>query len=138
MIVSRIDAAGALGLLQAATETGEIDEVCDRLGVALLGLFGSAARGEAGPNSDLDVCVSFAGEPAELAVIDELKRITHFEQIDLAVIDGANPVIRARAMTGIGLYEDEAHRWATAQMAALGEYPDTAKLRALDLKALAE
>lgn len=29
------------------------------LGVKRLGIFGSAARGEAGPHSDVDICVSF-------------------------------------------------------------------------------
>jgi predicted nucleotidyltransferase len=37
-----------------------LSELCRRWGVLELALFGSAARGEAGPESDVDVLVTFA------------------------------------------------------------------------------
>lgn len=54
------------------------------------------------------------------------------------MIDGAEPLLRARAFTGVGLYEHERGAWAIEQMAALAEARDTAWLRRLDLQALAE
>jgi uncharacterized protein len=44
----------------------------DRLGVASLAVFGSVARGEAGPESDIDILVEFRGE-ATLARFMDLK-----------------------------------------------------------------
>ncbi|HZD18509.1 MAG TPA: type II toxin-antitoxin system prevent-host-death family antitoxin [Actinomycetota bacterium] len=41
----------------------EIARVCDDRGVTRLVLFGSAARGEAGPSSDLDLLVGFRPMP---------------------------------------------------------------------------
>ena len=37
------------------------DEMCQRFGVRELAIFGSVARGEARPDSDLDVLVDFEG-----------------------------------------------------------------------------
>jgi uncharacterized protein len=37
-----------------------LEDVCRRYSVQELSLFGSAARGEAGPESDLDIMVDFA------------------------------------------------------------------------------
>lgn len=130
----------AEGLL-AASGSGELDRICERRRVALLGLFGSAARGVRGADTapeDLDVAVSFAGEPDELGLLDDLVRLTHFDRVDLAVIDGANPVLRAEALVGVALYESAPGAYATAQMAALAERRDTEWLRRLDLEALAE
>jgi len=42
--------------------------ICDRFGVRRLDLFGSYARGEQQPDSDIDFCVSFSDlPPAEYA-----------------------------------------------------------------------
>lgn len=42
----------------------------DRLGVASLALFGSAARDQLGPTSDIDILVRFAGRPTFDAFMD--------------------------------------------------------------------
>lgn len=39
----------------------QLDEIRDRFGVRSLAVFGSAARGELGPDSDVDVLVEFQG-----------------------------------------------------------------------------
>ena len=57
-------------------------------------------------------------------------------QIDILVLDRADPVARARGLTGVGLFEAEPGLWATTQMAALAEARDTDHLRELDLAAL--
>ncbi|MGH9213384.1 MAG: nucleotidyltransferase family protein [Acidimicrobiales bacterium] len=136
------DPMAALDRLLAATSRGEIDTICERHRVELLGVFGSAVRHHYGHNArpprDLDVAVSFAGSHRPiLELLDDLVAITDYDGIDLAVLDGANPVLRAEALTGIGLYERTGGAWATAQMAALAERRDTAHLRRLDLQALA-
>lgn len=130
----------ALDRLRAAAASGELDRVCERRGVRLLGVFGSAARRAHDPTapapSDLDVSVAFVGRPALLELLDDLVRITDDDNIDLLPLDDAEPVARAAGFTGIGLYERVAGDWAESQMAALAERRDTEHLRRLDLDAL--
>jgi predicted nucleotidyltransferase len=140
-VVTGNDPMVALERLQHAARSGDLDVLCSRLGVRLLGVFGSAARRArdhlAPAPRDLDVSVSFIGPPRELELLGELTRLTGCDLIDLAVLDGAHPLLRAAGFVGVGLYEHEAGAWATAQMAALAEYRDTAHLRRLDIEALA-
>lgn len=130
-------AAEAAGRLLAAADSGELDEICRTRGVRLLGLFGSAARptGAASAN-DVDVAVSWNGPPDELGLIDDLVVLTGFDAIDLAVIDRADPLLRANALVGKPLFESEPGLYAVTQMAALAEERDTRWLRDLDLEAL--
>lgn len=130
-----VDPAVALARLRVAAEDGTIDEISERRGVRLLAVFGSALRSsDAG---DIDVAVSFMADPDVLGLIDDLTTLTGYERFDVAVIDGADPVIRARGLTGLGLYESEKGLFATEQMAALAEEWDTRWLRRLSLRALA-
>lgn len=121
----------------AAADSGELDNLCRLLGVRLLGLFGTAARDGAKEPNDLDVAVSFRGAPDVLGLIDALTRVSGCDRVDLALLDDAGPVLRAEALVGTPLYEDEPGAYAIAQMAALAERRDTAWLRALQLDLLA-
>ncbi|MFY8208502.1 MAG: nucleotidyltransferase family protein, partial [Caulobacter sp.] len=47
---------------EALTKLRAAKPLLDRYGVARVGVFGSTARGEAGPDSDVDVLVEFAPE----------------------------------------------------------------------------
>lgn len=129
------EATAALATLRSAADDGTLDEICERHGVRLLSAFGSALTL---PNpGDLDLAVGFRGQRRNLlALIDELIQLTGFDRLDVAVLDGANPVLRARALSGLGLYEHTAGVFATEQMAALAEARDTAWLRRLDLETL--
>lgn len=133
---ARHPAIAARQRLVHAAETGGLDETCSGLGVRLLGVFGSAVRDDASPR-DLDVSVSFRDEPRVLELVDAVTRLTGYDRVDVAVIDRADPVLRAEALVGVPLYEDEPGAWATAQMAALAERRDTAWMRALELERLA-
>lgn len=131
-----IGAVEALGRLEAAASSGVLAQVCARLGVRLLGVFGSATRGRHDA-SDLDVAVWFSGPPRLVELVDALVSLTGFDAIDVTVLNDADPVIRAEAMCGPGLFEAEAGAWATAQMAAVVERWDTARIRQLDLRRMA-
>jgi predicted nucleotidyltransferase len=136
------DPVTGVARLLAAADDGRLDALCERLGVRLLGVFGSAARAHRGltpeerPPRDLDVAVSFAGPPRLLDLIDALTEMTDCDTVDVAVIDGATPVLRAEALVGIPLFEATRGDYAVTQMAALAERRDTAHLRRLDLDAL--
>jgi len=47
-------------------------------------LFGSQARGEAGPGSDIDLCLALAGSPSREAAAR--KRLDYLSQTDLDVV----------------------------------------------------
>lgn len=130
--------SAALDRLRQAAADGVLDGICERHGVRLLGAFGSAVAWDRHERaSDLDVAVSLRSEPDVVGLLDELVQLTGCDLIDLVVIDGAPPLLRAEALTGVPLFEAERGAFATAQMAALAERRDTAWLRQLDLDALA-
>ena len=135
------DARAALQMLVKAAGDGRLDELCDRLGVRVLGAFGSAVspattdQGAIDPG-DLDIAVGFRGARRELELIDGLVALTGYDGIDLLDVDRANPVVRAEALTGVPLYQDANRVFATEQMAAVAERFDTEWLRELDLRTL--
>lgn len=133
----------ALARLLEATGDGRLDELCERRGVALLSAFGSATVAAEGDGAeqepaDLDIGVSFGEAPDLLGLLDDLVVLTGFDGVDLVPLDGAGPVLRSEALTGLPLFESVAGAFARAQMAALAERWDTAWLRRLDLEAMAE
>ena len=146
MAVPGADPLSGVERLLAAAEDGRLDVLADRFGLRLLGVFGSAARAHRFPGRadrpprDLDVAVSFTGDrdgpPPLVELVDALVELTGCDAVDVAVIDGASPVLRAEALVGLPLYERTAGDYAVTQMAALAERRDTAHLRRLDLAAL--
>ncbi|MCX7620863.1 MAG: hypothetical protein N2037_08490 [Acidimicrobiales bacterium] len=104
----------------------------------MLGVFGSAIANDGDPN-DLDVALGFLGEPHLLELLDGPVELSGYDRIDLAVLDGADPVLRSEALCGIPLYQLYQYQpsvFATEQMAALAERRDTEWLRRLDLEAM--
>jgi hypothetical protein len=76
----------------------ELDEICRRRGVRRLELFGSAARDDFTPASDLDFLVEFSGGPSltDYLGLREYLKLLFGREVDL-VMPGAvrNPYIRA-------------------------------------------
>jgi predicted nucleotidyltransferase len=83
-------------VLDALSEkSGDIRE---RFGVLSLRLFGSVARGEAAPGSDIDVLVDFGGPPT----FDQYMDLKFFledllqAKVDLVTVSGLRPRLRPR------------------------------------------
>jgi predicted nucleotidyltransferase len=134
-----ISARAAAAELFAARADGRLDEMCRHHRVRVLGIFGSSARPGRTYPEDVDVAVGFLEHDGPVvALLGSLVDLVNCDCIDLVRVDGTEPLLRARAFAGVGLYEHEQGRWATEQMAALAEARDTAWLRRLDLEALAE
>jgi uncharacterized protein len=78
-------------------------ELVAKFGVLHLDLFGSFARGEASPGSDVDLLVTFQGEPtfaAYMGLKEELEgRLGR--AVDLATPRGLKPRIRERVLKGL-------------------------------------
>lgn len=129
----------ALERLVAAADDGRLDVVARRHGLALVTVFGSAAR-EVRTAHDLDVAVLFSRRAAgaELAVLEDLVDLSGTERVDLMVMDDAGPVARFNGLAGAQpLWQDAPGRWGTTQMAAASEVFDTEWLRRAALERMA-
>lgn len=77
-------------------KTEKLAEICSKHDVAMLGIFGSAARGEAGENSDIDLLVKFSKKKGLLALV-RLERILSEmlgRKVELLTEAGLSPYIR--------------------------------------------
>ena len=80
----------------------EIAEICRRHHVSELSLFGSAARGEMRPDSDVDLLVDFlpGARPGLLGLSAMMRELTTLlgRRVDLAVKPALKPLIRAAVL----------------------------------------
>jgi predicted nucleotidyltransferase len=131
--------ADALAALRGAERSGELGRLADDLGLALIVVFGSAARSE--PDArDLDVAV--AARPGSrvdpLAVVNALVDLTRFDGVDVMDLDRAGPVARQQALVpGEPLYEFDPGAFVTEQLRASGERLSTEWMRRRSLERLA-
>jgi predicted nucleotidyltransferase len=124
--------------LQSDDAEAAVEAVCERFEVALMTVFGSAIDTSADEPGDLDIAVQGVSPDVDvLGLTDALVELTGCDAVDVTVLNRAGPVVRAKALCGVGLYEESSGSLARAQMAALGEWRDTAWLRRLDLDRLA-
>lgn len=126
----------AVDRLYESVDSGALDAVCLRNRVALLVLFGSAARGDRAAR-DVDVAVRFeAGADHDvLSLISDLHDISGTEAIDLMTLNEAGPLVRERAMAnGRLLYQGHNGGFAREQISAIMERLDTDHLRRLELE----
>ena len=83
---------------QLRLESPTIARICVRYHVAELSVFGSTARGSAGPESDIDLLVTFQPDAAVgLVSFNRLRREPEGglgRRIDLVPKDGLKPIIR--------------------------------------------
>jgi predicted nucleotidyltransferase len=81
----------------------EIAEICRRHQVRELSLFGSAARGEMRPDSDVDFLVDFlpGARPGLLGVSAMMRELSALlgRRVDLAVEPGLKPAVRSAVLT---------------------------------------
>lgn len=116
---------------------GRLRETLDRQQVAAAYVFGSHARGTAGPLSDVDVAVWAApGLTARerfelrLKLANAAQRALGGTEVDLVVLDDASPLLRHRAWRdGELLIDRDARTRVRDEARALVEYLDTKPLR---------
>lgn len=92
-------------LAPVALHDAETDELVTRLraqpDVVVAYLFGSTARGTAGPTSDVDVAVLLAPEPPplrRLELLAEVAAVVGSERADLVVLNDAPPAVGYRVV----------------------------------------
>lgn len=125
----------AVRRLCTAAESSDLADLCARTGARLLVLFGSARGADCDPN-DVDLAVRFEhGRPHDLlALLDELYRLTGYEEFDVLDLARAGPLARERALVGARvLHEAEPGSFAVEQIAAIMERLDTDAMRRVEL-----
>lgn len=84
-----------------------LKEIQERINVVLkenpvecIGIFGSVARGEAGPDSDVDVLVQFSGRPTFAAYLklDDSLRQQLGRNVDLVTVGAVNKFLRPQIL----------------------------------------
>jgi uncharacterized protein len=72
------------------------EELSHRFGVRSIALFGSYARDEAGPDSDVDLLVEFEGRPTFLGYMGLIEYLEDLfgRRVDLATRDKVKPRLR--------------------------------------------
>jgi hypothetical protein len=82
---------------------GEVAEICRRYQVKELAVFGSAARGEMRPDSDIDLLVDFLPEarPGLLGLSAMMREFSALldRHVDLAVKPALKPLIRPEVLS---------------------------------------
>ena len=85
------------------SEAPTIARICARYHVAELSVFGSTARGSAGPESDIDLLVAFKPDAAiGLIAFNRLRRELEDglgRRVDLVPKDGLKPMIRDEVLS---------------------------------------
>lgn len=107
-------------------------------------LFGSAAKGQIGPLSDVDIAVLFNSDPLQwyeqrLKLMEGLVWIFGVPKVDVVVLNTAEPVLAHKAIIeGQPIFvRDETSRVRTEKK-ILGAYLDTAFLRRVQRASIKE
>ena len=105
-----------------------LDEIARRYGIRLILQFGSTVRGQARPDSDLDVGVLFDRVPPGLselgALAADLQALAPGREVDLAVLNRADPLFLKKILEHSVLLHGSPRRLAELQMYAFRRYQD--------------
>ena len=94
--------------------------------VSLAVAFGSVAKGDQGPDSDIDLGIRFDSDDRVERIEIELGRSTR-RRVDVVLLDEAPPLLRFEiAKDGIVLVEREKHAWADFRARAMLDWWDWA------------
>lgn len=82
------------------SDASELIEICRRNDVSKLSVFGSVARGEATPQSDVDLLVEFSKRKSLLAVVSLERQLSEVlgRKVDLITEAALSPYLRDRVL----------------------------------------
>ncbi|MBV9210263.1 MAG: nucleotidyltransferase family protein [Acidobacteria bacterium] len=81
-------------------DTDKVREICRANDIAMLGVFGSVARGEATGKSDIDLLVKFSGRKSLLTLVAVERQLADAlgRKVDLLTEAALSPYLRERIM----------------------------------------
>jgi hypothetical protein len=90
-------------------DTQALIDICRRNDVAMLGVFGSMARGEATPHSDIDLLVQFSGRKSLLALVRLERQLSEAlgRKVDLLTEAALSPYLRERILGELQVIYEE-------------------------------
>lgn len=79
----------------------QLKQLCQQNDIAFLGLFGSHARGDAGPKSDVDLLVRFSKRIGLLQLVRIERKFAEFfnKEVDLVTEPALSPYIKDRVLS---------------------------------------
>jgi predicted nucleotidyltransferase len=89
--------------------------------------FGSAGGGELRKGSDADVAVLMAGTPTfeeQLGLLGRLQDAFQLDEVDLVILNDANPILRFEAVSGRQLFNRDPEEVAGFVSLTAREYED--------------
>lgn len=116
----------------------QIAEIMSRHGVVVGYLFGSVARGTAGPHSDIDLMVLFDGKfsseerfDEKMKIMDEVGDLFKIDAVDvISVADATDPLIKYVALSsGELVLERDKKARVFVEKRIVRDYEDTRELR---------
>ncbi len=111
-------------------------ELARRHGLALILQFGSTVKGTVHDASDLDIAVLFGRRPPALdereAIAHALRAVFPGREIDLAVLDRADPLLLKQVLENCRLLAGSSRRFAELKIYAFKRYQDHRRFLALE------
>ena len=109
-----------------------LEKIFKKEGVVLAYLFGSAARGETGPLSDVDIAVLFSGKVKEndyfdkrLRLSSKINEILGIFKTEVVVLNQVPPLLKHRAVFyGISIFGSNPKLRRDFELRVLQEYED--------------
>ena len=91
-----------------AFDTSKLIDVCRNNAVTSVGVFGSMARGEATPQSDIDLLVEFGDRKSLLDVVRLTRELSTAlgRTVDLLTKDAISPYLRERILGEVQMIYD--------------------------------
>ncbi|MGD2154968.1 MAG: nucleotidyltransferase family protein [Gemmatimonadales bacterium] len=93
-----------------AIDHERLTELCRQHGVAVLKIFGSAARGDDSPDSDIDLLIEFRGRKGLFELVSLEIELTEMfgRKVDLVTEASLSPYIRDRILSSASvIYEGD-------------------------------
>lgn len=128
----------SLDILNNAVADGSLERLCDRYGLDLVVLFGSAVDSD--DPGDIDLALAFGKDSGKdfLATLTDLQALVPGDHLDVMNLDVAEPVARYEAMThGQPLFARTGADFWERQIFAINHYIETQPLRDALLRSLA-
>lgn len=117
---------GYTSLMLALAEqlSRRLEALCDQHGIALAIAFGSRVRGQARPDSDLDLGLLFDRPPDLLELQSELQVLFRGLEVDLAILNRADPLFLNEINRSCQLLCGDPERYQEFRRRAFHRYQD--------------